>query len=151
MAEKSDDILQLYLDTLRDTGDKLLARKASRCQRRTIDAYREMDEQFREAEQEAIEEASSTLEQHLRVRGTIGTPVKKFHPKTGEEYIEHRTSDTAAIFLLKGLKPDTYADRQKTELTGANGGPVILDDTAAAARLASILEAARLRKEAGDA
>ena len=33
-------------------------------------------------------------------------------------------SDTLAIFLLKSHRPDTYRENKRTELTGANGGPV---------------------------
>lgn len=50
-------------------------------------------------------------------------------------------SDTLLIFLLKSKRPKIFNDRQRIELTGAEGGPVVIaavplspDELAAAAR-----------------
>lgn len=43
--------------------------------------------------------------------------------------------------------PDEYSDRSKLELTGKGGGPIEMDDSARAAKLASILTAAQQRKD----
>lgn len=54
-------------------------------------------------------------------------------------------SDTLAIFLLKAHAPEKYRDNTRMELTGANGGPVQINDTERAARLAAIVAAAQRR------
>ena len=57
-------------------------------------------------------------------------------------------SNSLLQFVLKGRRRGTYGD--KTELTGANGGPVaVVDDTKKAARIAALLELAKTRKELG--
>ena len=57
-------------------------------------------------------------------------------------------SDSLLQFVLKGRRRAVYGD--KTELTGANGGPVaMLDETAKAARIAALLELAKTRKDLG--
>lgn len=48
--------------------------------------------------------------------------------------------------LLAKWDPKRYGERTTTELTGANGGPVDITDTAAAAKIAALLEAAKARK-----
>lgn len=48
--------------------------------------------------------------------------------------------------LLAKWDPKRYGDKVTTEVTGADGGPIQMDDTQAAARLASLLAIAQLRK-----
>jgi len=45
------------------------------------------------------------------------------HPITGEPYYEHVGSDTILMRLLEAHKSDTY--KQRKELTGANGAPLV--------------------------
>lgn len=60
-----------------------------------------------------------------------------------------KRSDPLLALLLKGRRKDVFADR--TELTGANGGPVdMLDDNARAARAAALLKLAQQRQAADD-
>jgi hypothetical protein len=56
-------------------------------------------------------------------------------------------SDSLLALLLKGRRKKVFADR--TELTGADGGPVKqeLDDTARAARIAQLVAVAQARKQ----
>jgi hypothetical protein len=85
-------------------------------------------DQFREAENQA----NDRLEQEARRRAVEGLRRLKFgkdgrpliDPETGEPYYEHEYSDTLLIFLLKGAMPEKYKERQQTELTGKDGGPV---------------------------
>ncbi len=53
-------------------------------------------------------------------------------------------SDALLALLLKGRRKRVFADR--TELTGADGGPVTMDATTRRARIASIFAAALARK-----
>ncbi len=57
-------------------------------------------------------------------------------------------SDALLALLLKGRRKRVFADR--TEVTGADGGPVTMDATTRRARIASILAAALGRKDHGD-
>ena len=56
----------------------------------------------------------------------------------------NKRSDALLQFLLKGLRAKYGTER--TELTGAGGGPVVLDETKRAARVAALLRAAEARK-----
>jgi hypothetical protein len=47
----------------------------------------------------------------------VQTPVRKYYPP----------DTTAAIFWLKNRRPDLWRDRNQTELTGPNGGPVQIE------------------------
>ena len=49
--------------------------------------------------------------------------------------------------LLAKWCPKKYGERTAMELTGANGGPVQLTDTEAAAKLAGLIAAAQARKD----
>lgn len=53
-------------------------------------------------------------------------------------------SDAAAALILKGRRKKVFAER--TEITGADGGPVVLDDATRRARIASILAKAEARE-----
>lgn len=50
--------------------------------------------------------------------------------------------------LLAKWDPRRYGERAAVELTGKDGGPVEIDDTSAAARVAALMAAAQARKEA---
>lgn len=54
-------------------------------------------------------------------------------------------SDALLALVLKGRRKKVYADR--TELTGADGGPMLTDETTRMARLSQLLAAAKLRKD----
>jgi len=65
----------------------------------------------------------------------------------GEDVIRDRLRFDARRWYLSKLAPKRYGERIHTELTGADGGPVQLDDNAAAARLAKLMAAAQRRKD----
>lgn len=59
-----------------------------------------------------------------------------------------KRSDSLLQFVLKGRRRNVYGDKQ--EITGANGGPVtVLDETKKAARIAALMELAKVRKDIG--
>ena len=60
----------------------------------------------------------------------------------------NKRSDAMLNLVLKGRRKEVYSDR--TELTGANGGPVVVDGAARAARVAQLLAAAKQRAAAAD-
>lgn len=53
-------------------------------------------------------------------------------------------SDALLMFQLKGLRRRVYGDKQ--EITGENGGPIMMDATTRAARAAALIATARVRK-----
>lgn len=57
-------------------------------------------------------------------------------------------SDALLALLLKGRRKRIFADR--TELTGADGGPVHLDESARVARVAQLMAIASARAEGSD-
>lgn len=59
-----------------------------------------------------------------------------------------KPSDALLALLLKGRRKSVFSDR--TELTGADGGPMVVDSTMRAARVAALLQAARERKTLDD-
>jgi hypothetical protein len=48
--------------------------------------------------------------------GIVQTPIRKYYPP----------DTTAAIFWLKNRKPKEWRETKAVELTGANGGPVVV-------------------------
>jgi hypothetical protein len=55
----------------------------------------------------------------------VQTPVRKYYPP----------DTTAAIFWLKNRKPKEWRETKAVELTGANGGPVVVSTTPTDERL----------------
>jgi hypothetical protein len=88
-------------------------------------------------EDEALRRAYEGYDKPIVHQGIITDTVKEY-------------SDTLAIFLLKGGKPEKYRDNARMELTGANGGPLVIDDAARAARVAALLKKAGERKDLDD-
>jgi len=95
---------------------------------------------------EALKAGLYSLESEAHRRAFEGTDKPVFHQGavcgTVREY-----SDTLAIFLLKSHDPAKYRENTRMELTGADGGPVQMDDKAASARLAQLLAMAQQRKD----
>lgn len=125
-----------FLAAYARTGNITQAAAAAGITRRThyvwLDAEGEEGEAYRAAFEDAKEQAADYLEAEARrraVEGLVryrfnraGNPLK--HPVTGEPYYELEYSDTLLIFLLKGARPDKYADRTRTEITGRDGAPL---------------------------
>lgn len=60
----------------------------------------------------------------------------------------NKRSDPLLTLVLKGRRKEVYAER--TEITGADGGALVIDETTRRARMAAILEDARRRRTAED-
>lgn len=84
------------------------------------------------------------------VMGADGRPVLLVDAKGNPVPITvRRHSDALLTVILKGRRKRIYAER--TELTGAEGGPVAtLDDATRSARVAQLLAAAQARKASDD-
>lgn len=148
-AALTDTQKQTFLDMLAKCGVVSDALKAAGVASRvTINKYREQDQAFSDAYDEAIEESRDTLESEARRRAVEGVVRIKWVGKGDDrEPIEEVTySDTLLLALLKAERSDKFADRSKSEITNPDGSLKPINETEAAARLAAILDAARQRK-----
>lgn len=110
-----------FLAALEQTGIISDACKLASIDRTTVYRARQSDESFAKAFDDAMEAAIDTLEREARRRAVEGTEEPVYQ---GGQLIGTKTvySDSLMALLLKGRRKGVFADR--TELTGANGGPV---------------------------
>lgn len=87
----------------------------------TVHRRRKDDPDFNQACLDAMEEAADALEAEARRRAIAGTTEDIYHQGVvvGQKRV---FSDSLLTLLLKGRRKQVFADR--TELTGADGGPV---------------------------
>ena len=99
---------------------------------RTLYRWKTENEEFRHALKMAKEECDDRVEQSLYSRAMgyehdevdirvvdhaiIQTPIRKYYPP----------DTTAAIFWLKNRKPKQWRETKAVELTGKDGGPVVV-------------------------
>lgn len=98
------------------------------CQRAKVSrswayAQRDEDPEFAATWDEALEMGVDEAQGELHRRAVKGVLEPVFYQ--GEE-VGHirRYSDTLLIFLLKAHRPEIYRETVRSELTGANGGPI---------------------------
>lgn len=144
----------------------------------TVYALRKEDADFAAAWDDALEDAYDYLEAEARRRAFEGveepvvyqgqlTPVWELdddgkrkenddgqwvqarNPDGSPKFLTVRKySDGLAQFLLKGYRRRTFGE--KLELTGKDGGPVAIDETTRAARVAQLMAVAEQRKKFED-
>lgn len=142
----TDEDKQKFLDHLAKTGVVAEALVAAGIKSRpTIQRWRAEDPQFSEAYDDAMATAADSLEAEARRRAVEGVVTTKFN-KNGDAFDEVKYSDTLLLALLKAKKPDEFADRSKTEISNPDGTFKPENDTAAAARIAALLEEGRRRR-----
>jgi hypothetical protein len=151
------------------------AARLARIDYRQVWRVRKEDEDFAQAWDDALEQGIDRAEQEAFRRAVVGfeEPVidkgrlayryERFVDEEGGEHYrilldEHgqpvpltvrKHSDAMLSLVLKGRRKKVFADR--TELTGAEGGPVqAIDETAKAARVAQLLALAQARKAEQD-
>lgn len=122
-----------------------------------------MEQGIDRAEQEAFRRAVVGYEEPVVDKGRLAYRYERYVDEEGKEQYrplldEHgqpvpltvrKHSDALMALMLKGRRKKVYADR--TELTGADGGPVAqVDETAKAARVAQLLAIAQQRKADAD-
>jgi hypothetical protein len=131
--------------------------------------HREKDEEFAKAWDDALEQGVDRAEQEAFRRAVVGYEryvATHTHAETGEQVEEEKwrmvldahgqpiplttpkQSDALLSLVLKGRRKKVYADR--TELTGAEGAPMQIDETARSARVAQLLAMAERRKAEQD-
>lgn len=97
-----------FLEIFRQTCNVRLSADGAGIDRDAAYRRRQRDQRFAEAWAQAEQDAIDVLEAEARRRALS-------------------TSDTLLIFLLKAHRPDRYREQSRVELTGANGGPVVLE------------------------
>lgn len=174
MAHKHFDWKPAFLAALRNMPIVRHACEAVQINRATAYDARNADETFAAAWDEALEEGIDRAEQAAFTRGVDGwhEPVidkgrlayayERTVDEDGKETYRpllddkgqpvpltiKKHSDGLLQFVLKGRRRNVFGD--KTELTGAGGGPLaVVDDTKKAARIAALLELAKTRKDLG--
>lgn len=148
MAKKDTD-KQIFLDAFAACGVITTAARAANTTRPTVANWRKNDPDFAAAFLEAEEEAADYLEQEATRRAVEGVTRQKMLG-SGENalLVEETTySDPLLMFLLKARRPDRFADRSKSEISGPDGKPIQTTDTSTALRLQAILEEAKARKD----
>jgi hypothetical protein len=165
---------EAFLAALREMPVVQHACDAVGIERSTAYRSRQVDDEFAKAWEEAMEAGVDRAEQEAFRRGVVGfhePVIDKGHLCfVYERYLDdaqqeqwrmklddngqpvpltiRKHSDQLLALILKGRRKQVYAER--TEVTGADGGPVATDNTVRATRVAALLEAARRRKEAED-
>lgn len=94
-----------FIDALAMTGTVSVAAKRAGVHRTTPYEWRDADEAFRAAWDDALIAWVDSLETEAYDRAMSG-------------------SDTLLIFLLKGNRGEKYAERVRSEITGKDGGPI---------------------------
>lgn len=147
---RTDDEKQKFLDELAICGVITTAALRAQVTTRAVRDWRAKDPQFAEGFADAMEQAADALEAEARRRAHDGVERERVigSGENARFITEYQYSDQLLMFLLKGAKPDKFAERSKSEVSGPDGGPLTpaACDASSAARLAAIFEEARLRK-----
>jgi len=117
--EKREEFLRLLVDNAGNVSEACAAIGISR---RAAYDYRESDSKFRAAWDDAIQVTTEALEKEIYRRAHEGTDEPVFYQ--GKMCGEIRKySDTLAMFILKGRKPEKYRENLKAEIGGPGGTP----------------------------
>jgi hypothetical protein len=116
-----------FLAAYAETGTIKQAAKIAGIERKSHYLWLEKDPEYVEMFKSAREQAGDQLEQEARRRAIEGVPEPVWY--RGQIVGEvQKYSDTLLIFLLKGAKPEKYAERKwYVEQTGPGGGPIQVD------------------------
>lgn len=167
---KHYDWKPVFLAALREVPVLTWAATQAGIQRTTVYRAKESDKDFAADMEDAMEDGIDKAEQELFRRAVTGfeEPVidkgalAYRHVYTTDENGElqarvmldeqgqpvpltvRKHSDGLLSLLLKGRRKKIYAER--TEITGGDGGPVVVDSALRAARVAQLLAVAQQRK-----
>lgn len=131
-----------FLAEYRKTGNISSSAEAAQVERGTIYDWERADPEFAAGMATALDTYVDKMEKEADRRAVDGVeePIYQDGRLVGTK---QRYSDTLLMFRLNGLRPEKYVRRQKTELTGAGGGPI---ETVAKAEDLSALTLDELRE-----
>jgi len=112
-----------FIEGLRFTGNVSAAARAVGWSRRAAYDYRDVHDDFAQAWDDAIEEATDALEEEARRRAVDGVVEPVYHQGQVCGGIK-KYSDRMLEILLKGHRPEKF--RERHEHTGPGGGPIPL-------------------------
>jgi len=117
--------LDKFLSLLREGYSVRSAVRGARISSSGVYKKRDQDPEFRAAWQDALDEGTGLYEDEMKNRVFEGEPILG---REGE-IVGFKKSDRLLEFALRSRDPETYAEKRKTELTGANGGPLETSNT----------------------
>lgn len=113
-----------FLAAFAECGSVLLAASAAGVSRRSHSRWLQGCEEYRQAFDDAREDAADALAAEARRRAVEGVEKPVFYK--GEQVGSVRQySDTLLIFLLKAAKPEKYGDRQPAHEPNLSGQIII--------------------------
>lgn len=118
-----DNWKALFVAALAKSPNVTAACQRAKVSRSWAYAQRDLDADFAAAWDEALEMGIDEAQGELHRRAVKGVlePVYYKGEKVGHI---RRYSDTLLMFLLKAHRPEIYRETVRSELTGANGGPI---------------------------
>jgi hypothetical protein len=121
------------------------ATEAAVIARTTVYYWRQHDPVFAQEWENAMEASADLLEDEARRRAVEGVEENIYY---GGKVVgaARKYSDSLLTMLLKGRRPSVYRDRLSAELSGPDGGPLLMTDTERGARIEALLAAAERRK-----
>ena len=142
--ESKQNAKAAFLAELARTYSIRHAAQAAEIHRATAYRWRHEDADFARDWDAALDGCKDQLEQSLYQRAVEGVEEPVFY-KGKQCGSVRRYSDTAAIFLLKGARPEKYRENARVEMSGPDGAPIEtnakaqVEVTGDAARTAGIL------------
>ena len=108
-----------FLAAFSETGNVRLACKAAKVSRSRHYQWRDEDPEYRKAVDLAKEDAADLLEEEARRRAVEGVeePVGWYKGQAGGTVPKY--SNDLLKFLLRGLRPEKYRERQEVAVTGS--------------------------------
>lgn len=144
----ADRKLDIFFETLATTDHVQKAVTASGLSRRSVYAWRDTDPEFAQRWTDAREAYVDKLEAEAYRRAVEGTEKGVWHQGV-QVGAERQYSDSLLALMLKAKRKREYGDSSKVELSGADGGPVKVEEspTAIGRKIAFALAVAMRAKE----
>ena len=121
---------RVFLDVLAKTGRVAeAARACGYTDTAGLQAYRRQDEDFAEDWNHALEAAAHVMEEEAIRRATEGVLEPVYYKGAVAGY-KTNYSDTLLMFILRGLKPETYRENARGSDMNINFGIAVLPMTA---------------------
>lgn len=118
----------LFFATLAKTGQVTHASDVAKIDRRYAYRLRESDAEFAERWDQALETYADAIEAAAYQRAVEGTDKGVYY--LGDLVAtEKQYSDSLLALMLKAKRRREYGDQSKMELTGADGGPVKVEES----------------------
>jgi hypothetical protein len=118
----------LFFAELKRSGQVTRAAAVAGVDRSHAYKRRDNDESFAAKWDAALETYCDLLEAEAHRRAVMGTDKGVWHQGV-QVGTEKQYSDSLLALMLKAKRKREYGDASKVELTGAEGGPVKIDDT----------------------